>query len=46
MPMFWSSVVLTGNQTYTAEDPAQNTFWSSVVLTGNQTILRGERRAV
>ena len=35
--MFWSSVVLTGNQTVRKAREIHEKFWSSVVLTGNQT---------
>ena len=34
---FWSSVVLTGDQTVLFELPEGGLFWSSVVLTGDQT---------
>ena len=34
---FWSSDVLTGNQTTKIECPMGARFWSSDVLTGNQT---------
>ena len=34
---FWSSVILTGNQTPHAQAAAQRQFWSSAILTGNQT---------
>ena len=34
---FWSSVVLTGDQTWCALDQHGLEFWSSVVLTGDQT---------
>ena len=36
--MFWSSVDLTGNQTFDAEKRTVHLFWSSVDLTGNQTL--------
>ncbi|EEE17352.1 hypothetical protein ATORI0001_1508 [Lancefieldella rimae ATCC 49626] len=35
--MFWSSVILTGNQTLEAALSRAYPFWSSVILTGNQT---------
>ena len=35
--VFWSSVVLTGNQTHAFPYRSPLQFWSSVVLTGNQT---------
>ena len=35
---FWSSVILTGNQTYNQTCNNGMAFWSSVILTGNQTI--------
>ena len=35
--VFWSSVELTGNQTFTALPTRESMFWSSVELTGNQT---------
>ena len=35
--MFWSSVDLTGNQTYMLATSCRDPFWSSVDLTGNQT---------
>ena len=38
--MFWSSVVLTGNETRGEKDTGRTQFWSSVVLTGNETTLR------
>ena len=34
---FWSSVVLTGNETARKQDMKHIKFWSSVVLTGNET---------
>ena len=37
MITFWSSVVLTGNQTSRTSPKTSPLFWSSVVLTGNQT---------
>ena len=36
-PMFWSSVVLTGDQTDRVLGDTAKGFWSSVVLTGDQT---------
>ena len=36
--MFWSSVDLTGNQTYIYKMIDMPMFWSSVDLTGNQTM--------
>ncbi len=38
--MFWSSVILTGNQTQNGIHYATKRFWSSVILTGNQTSRR------
>ena len=35
--LFWSSVILTGNQTIPTAKAHGGTFWSSVILTGNQT---------
>ena len=37
LSMFWSSVVLTGNETDYGNDETAYRFWSSVVLTGNET---------
>ena len=37
--MFWSSGILTGNQTLTADKDIDPRFWSSGILTGNQTDL-------
>ena len=34
---FWSSGILTGNQTDIASEIARLVFWSSGILTGNQT---------
>ena len=34
---FWSSDILTGNQTYSLILPTVKRFWSSDILTGNQT---------
>ena len=34
---FWSSVDLTGNQTFLDKSNLAGVFWSSVDLTGNQT---------
>ena len=34
---FWSSVILTGNQTCADARLVRYLFWSSVILTGNQT---------
>ena len=36
--MFWSGVVLTGNQTTKGWYSLLGEFWSGVVLTGNQTM--------
>ena len=36
---FWSSVVLTGDQTRSSHVLRHGQFWSSVVLTGDQTPL-------
>ena len=35
--VFWSSDILTGNQTLIRIDIPRGTFWSSDILTGNQT---------
>ena len=35
--LFWSSVVLTGDQTAAWTRRTTDSFWSSVVLTGDQT---------
>ena len=37
--LFWSSVELTGNQTFIGADIPSDMFWSSVELTGNQTAI-------
>ena len=37
MQGFWSSGILTGNQTHHAQLVRHNRFWSSGILTGNQT---------
>ena len=42
--MFWSSVDLTGNQTFWRGGMFLVSFWSSVDLTGNQTMLLSVRR--
>ena len=38
--MFWSSGILTGNQTAHAHEAVGGVFWSSGILTGNQTLPR------
>ena len=45
---FWSSVILTGNQTSELLNVSEFPFWSSVILTGNQTedVLEKESGAV
>ena len=37
MPLFWSSGILTGNQTNVQMLTSSMRFWSSGILTGNQT---------
>ena len=37
IPKFWSSGILTGNQTCVLIDIDAYLFWSSGILTGNQT---------
>ena len=37
--MFWSSGILTGNQTRKQSSRKSLRFWSSGILTGNQTVL-------
>ena len=36
---FWSSGILTGNQTQVHRSDRDGGFWSSGILTGNQTIV-------
>ena len=44
--LFWSSGILTGNQTRIINTVRQNAFWSSGILTGNQTcpVSRGMKK--
>ena len=37
MAEFWSSGILTGNQTLSIEEVNAESFWSSGILTGSQT---------
>ena len=43
---FWSSVVLTGDQTAFARCGTAHPFWSSVVLTGDQTTSRNREHPI
>ncbi len=38
-PRFWSSGILTGNQTSVRSAYSCSPFWSSGILTGNQTVV-------
>ena len=47
IPSFWSSDILTGNQTVVKSSALNVEFWSSDILTGNQTrVPRARRKAV